>query len=108
MENLFLSHLPDLPQCITLKEVTERLWTNDEIMALWIEGSLARGAGDLFSDVDLHIVITPELLARWKNLATIASQGQQRISRQEGGKLDGGVRAIAFGLPPLWHYYYKL
>jgi hypothetical protein len=66
MEALFLSHLPDLPQCTTLKDVVTQLQANREIVALWIEGSLARGGGDRFSDVDLHVAVEPEQLAGWK------------------------------------------
>lgn len=66
MQELFLSHLPGLPQCATLRTIAPRLWSREEIVALWIEGSLARGAGDLFSDVDLHVAVAPEQLANWK------------------------------------------
>jgi len=66
MNELFLGHLPDLPQCVTLRTVATRLWTNEEIVVLWVEGSLARGAGDLFSDVDLHVAVAAEQLASWK------------------------------------------
>jgi hypothetical protein len=66
MNELFFDPLPDLPQCITLRAVATHLWSNKEIMVLWIEGSLARGGGDLYSDVDLHVVVAPELLVDWK------------------------------------------
>jgi hypothetical protein len=66
MQELFLSHLPDLPQCATLRAIAPRLWNSEEIVALWIEGSLARETGDLFSDVDLHVTVAPEQLASWK------------------------------------------
>lgn len=66
MEAQFLNHLPDLPQCTTLKAVVKRLQARGEIVALWIEGSLARGGGDRFSDVDLHVAVEPEQLAGWK------------------------------------------
>jgi hypothetical protein len=66
MEELLLHHLPDLPQSTTLKDVVMQLQTRSEIVALWIEGSLARGGGDRFSDVDLHIAVEPEDLAGWK------------------------------------------
>jgi hypothetical protein len=69
MEALFLNHLPDLPQCSTLKAVARQLQTNRDIVALWIEGSLARGGGDRFSDVDLHVAVEPEQLAGWKKPA---------------------------------------
>lgn len=66
MNELFFDRLPDLPQCITLRAVATRLWSNQEIVALWLEGSLARGGSDLYSDVDLHVVVAPELLINWK------------------------------------------
>lgn len=66
MQELFLSHLPDLPQCATLRAIAPHLWSSEEIVALWIEGSLARGTGDLFSDVDLHVAVASTQLENWK------------------------------------------
>jgi hypothetical protein len=63
---LQLNRLPDLPQQTTIKQISTYLWQNDEIVALWLGGSLARGAGDIYSDVDLRIAVAPEQLAAWR------------------------------------------
>jgi len=67
MQNeLRLDTLPDLPQRATIVEISTRLWQNDEVVALWLGGSLARGAGDLFSDIDFRVAVAPQDLAAWK------------------------------------------
>jgi hypothetical protein len=52
--------LPDLPQSRRLAELAADLWTDSDVVALWLGGSLARGEGDRCSDVDLHIALRPE------------------------------------------------
>src|SRR5215468_1249265 len=37
-----------------------------EVIALWLGGSLVRGTGDVFSDIDFHIAVAPCHLARWE------------------------------------------
>ncbi|MGH2507127.1 MAG: hypothetical protein ACRDHZ_06910 [Ktedonobacteraceae bacterium] len=63
---LQLNILPDLPQRTTIEEVSRHLWQNEKIVALWLGGSLARGAGDVYSDVDLRVAVEPAQLAVWK------------------------------------------
>lgn len=57
--DLDTSELPDLPQTDRLRSVVHDLWREPEVVALWIGGSLARGAGDPYSDVDLRIAVSP-------------------------------------------------
>jgi len=57
---LDLSRLPDLPQSVLLRQVAADLWDDRSVRALWLGGSLARGAGDADSDVDLRIAVAPE------------------------------------------------
>jgi predicted nucleotidyltransferase len=60
MENPFdLSFLDHLPQRRRLALVLADLWAEPSVMALWLGGSLARGAGDAYSDVDLRVAVTP-------------------------------------------------
>ncbi len=66
MTELQLSNLPDLPQRASIVEAASNLWPEAGVVALWLGGSLARGAGDLFSDVDFRVAVTPEQLAPWK------------------------------------------
>ena len=37
------------------------------MIALWVGGSLARGAGDTFSDVDFRVAVVPEQFVPWKS-----------------------------------------
>jgi predicted nucleotidyltransferase len=63
---LALDTLPDLPQCSHLALVASALWQQEGVMALWLGGSLARGEGDLYSDVDLRLAVTQETLEHWR------------------------------------------
>lgn len=60
MTALNLDLLPDLPQRPFLKELATDLWNDPEVVALWLGGSLARGAGDAHSDVDLRVAVASE------------------------------------------------
>lgn len=66
MEGLHLNHLPELPQQKTIREVATALWQQKEVIALWLGGSLVRGTGDVFSDIDFRIAVAPCHLARWE------------------------------------------
>jgi hypothetical protein len=66
MSELRLGDLPDLPQRETLLEVAAHLWAAEEVVALWVGGSLASGAGDRLSDVDFRAAVEPERFAAWK------------------------------------------
>src|SRR5215203_3456577 len=55
-----LAFLAHLPQQRRLALVLDDLWTEPTIAALWLGGSLARGAGDTYSDVDLRVAVVPE------------------------------------------------
>src|SRR5215467_9202428 len=66
METLHLNHLPDLPQQKTIREVATALWQQQEVIALWLGGSLACGAGDAFSDIDFRVAVAPSHLSCWE------------------------------------------
>jgi predicted nucleotidyltransferase len=55
-----LAVLGDLPQQRRLHTVVGDLWRDPAVAALWLGGSLARGAGDAHSDVDLRIAVLAE------------------------------------------------
>jgi predicted nucleotidyltransferase len=55
-----LSFLDHLPQRRRLALVLADLWAEPSVKALWLGGSLARGAGDAYSDVDLRVAVSPE------------------------------------------------
>lgn len=59
MNGLDLEALPDLSQRPLLTELARDLWDDLAVAALWLGGSLARGAGDAHSDVDLRVALAP-------------------------------------------------
>ncbi|HEY7781621.1 MAG TPA: nucleotidyltransferase domain-containing protein [Ktedonobacterales bacterium] len=65
MADLDLAALPDLPQTATISRLAPRLWADPRVAAIWIGGSLARGAGDEYSDVDLRVAVAPDDLPAW-------------------------------------------
>ena len=64
---LDFSFLPDLPQVETLKRVAPEIWSNEEVRALWIEGSFGQGAADRYSDVDLRLAVPAARFRKWES-----------------------------------------
>ena len=58
--------LPDLPQVTGLRRYAALLWQRDDVLALWMGGSLAAGGGDHFSDLDLRAAIAPDRFDGWR------------------------------------------
>lgn len=58
-ETFDLAFLNHLPQRKRLALLLGDLWADPTVVALWLGGSLARGAGDAYSDVDLRVAVTP-------------------------------------------------
>src|SRR5260370_38094229 len=87
MTELQLSNLPDLPQRASIVEAASNIWPEAGVVALWLGGSLARGAGELFGDVDFRAAVAPEQLApcekrRVERLFThpsVPEQGEMRV-----------------------------
>jgi predicted nucleotidyltransferase len=69
MDELYLHQLPDLPQRDTIREVATALWRQPAVLAIWLGGSLARGAGDIYSDVDLRVAVHLAGLPSWEKPA---------------------------------------
>lgn len=67
MANLQLNDLPNLPQRATIVQVASTLWSDANVVALWVGGSLARGRGDRYSDVDFRVAVASDQLASWKS-----------------------------------------
>ena len=65
MKELDFSQLPELPQRNVLKEVAQRFWRNDEVVAIWLGGSFARDQADQYSDVDLRLAISTDQIAAY-------------------------------------------
>jgi hypothetical protein len=66
MDALDLAKLPALPQAETIAPLAARQWADDRVVANSAGGSLASGAGDRYSDIDLRIAVTPSDLAAWE------------------------------------------
>lgn len=60
--------IPALPQTNFLHQLVPRLWQRPEALAIWLEGSLARGNADRYSDVDLYVGVEPMALEQWRAL----------------------------------------
>lgn len=76
---LQFSQLPDLPQSYFLHTVAANLWAHEDVVALWIGGSLGRGEGDAYSDVDLRVAVRPEAIEQWRTLDPSPIFGQQDV-----------------------------
>lgn len=59
---------PALPQTTFLQELILTLWQSPEVQALWVEGSLARGNADRYSDVDLYLCVSDAAFPQWQAL----------------------------------------
>lgn len=57
LQVLNLSAIPQFPQTELLRRVAADLWQNPQVAAIWLGGSLSRGAGDRHSDVDLRVAL---------------------------------------------------
>ncbi len=60
--------LPDLPQVKVLKRIVSRLWSREEVQAVWIGGSFGQGNADLYSDVDLRVAVLSDHMDDWTDL----------------------------------------
>jgi hypothetical protein len=54
-----LDGVAHLPQHRRLIAVVTDLWRDPAIVAIWLGGSLARGEGDRWSDIDLRVAVRP-------------------------------------------------
>ncbi len=82
MSELALDDLPPLPQAGTIRTLAGRLWRDERVVALWLGGSIARGAGDPYSDIDLRIAVRPDDLADWTAPDLDALAGGMVVGRQ--------------------------
>lgn len=63
---LRLEALPDLPQRAVIEAISAHIWQRYDVVALWLGGSLARGVGDIFSDIDFRVAVAPAQFPLWK------------------------------------------
>ncbi len=74
---LDLARLPAIPQAAPLHQIAPRLWARDDVLAIWLGGSLAHGGWDAYSDVDLFVAVQPDDMDNWRepNLHAIFGEG---------------------------------
>ena len=82
MTTLTLDRLPDLPQSETIAHLAPRVWRDERVVALWLGGSIGRGAADCYSDVDLRVAVPPDDLDRWRSLDAVALFDDRIVGRQ--------------------------
>ncbi len=58
--------IPDGPQKSLLMQVADRVWASDDVVAIWVAGSIAQGVSDEFSDVDLWVAVQGENVDAWR------------------------------------------
>ena len=61
-----LARLPDLPQVCAISHVARALDQHQDVHAVWLGGSFARGEADRFSDVDMRIAVGRDDLNAWQ------------------------------------------
>jgi hypothetical protein len=66
MQSLNFDSLPPLPQIPFLKEVVTKIWRHSDVVAVWLGGSLARGHGDPYSDIDLRVAVETTSVSKWE------------------------------------------
>lgn len=65
MSTLDFSTLPNLPQMALLIDVSNRLWRREDVIAIWLGGSLGSGKADRYSDVDLRVAVSRKSVPEW-------------------------------------------
>lgn len=89
-----LELLPDLPQSKCLSTFGADLAHDPQVVAVWLGGSMARGMGDAYSDVDLRVALEPE------------AYHPDRIPDGAAGLAAAAVTRLEFhfsGQTTLWH-----
>jgi hypothetical protein len=49
-----------------IADLTPKLQAEESIRAAWLEGSFGRGKADRYSDLDIHLLLTPESIERFR------------------------------------------
>jgi hypothetical protein len=94
VQDLDLCVLPQIAQERTITWLAPAVWADERVVALWLGGSLARGEGDAYSDIDLRVAVDPADLEHWRAMDTQALTG---------GQVAGG-HTFALGEDALIHH----
>ena len=71
--NDILTRLPDLPQVCAISHAARALNRHQDMHAVWLGGSFARGEADRFSDVDMRIAVAWDDTAQLFSLSSFSS-----------------------------------
>ena len=77
-----LASLPPLPQVLALRRMVSALWAQEDVAALWLGGSFARGEADAYSDLDLRVAVAPDRLSAWAELDPALLLGEPIVGTQ--------------------------
>ena len=64
--SLAFEQLPDIPQMVHFKKIATQLWARDDVIAIWLGGSIGTGKADRYSDIDLRLAIRADALEKWQ------------------------------------------
>jgi len=67
VSELSFDGLPDIPQVQTLARMASGIWDHEDVVALWVGGSLATGRADAYSDIDLRVAVRPARVSAWRD-----------------------------------------
>jgi nucleotidyltransferase-like protein len=87
--DLRLDTLPALPQSETIRALAPRLWRDEHVVAVWLGGSMANGAADIYSDIDLRVAVPPADAPAWKTADLDALLGAPPLARHFVGLGEG-------------------
>ena len=90
-----LDSLPSLPQVPTLRRMVSALWAQEDVAALWLGGSFARGEADAYSDLDLRVTVAPNRFPVWTELTPAERLGEPVAGVQKMGWVGTAFYHIA-------------
>lgn len=98
----WIESLPDAWQARVVMSASDQLSKEPGVVVVYVGGSLARGVGDVYSDVDLHCVVEDDALEFWRrhwSAAVARCAGRLVLASDLGGPIVGG-----FALTEAWEH----
>ena len=68
-----------------LREMAQRIWKRDDVVGIWVGGSIARGNADRYSDIDLRVAVKAAALSAWEKIDLTELLGREVV----GSKVQG-------------------
>src|SRR5689334_15392162 len=81
-----------------VSELAASLGERSDVVAIWLGGSLARGNGDKYSDIDLRLAVRPEDFSAWNSpdLEKVLGRAVVGFRSQNWGE-DGVLHHLVLG-----------